>query len=135
MAIDLRLTGGSGQFKVDGSTNAITQNLSNVSPITITPPAGKTLRLDALMSGGGVNAKVTIGTTDIINGTLTNPGDTSAPAGSYSISNVGGGGGGGIVATSGCKQPLTAFQPDQSITISSTSVTLANVSYSYSWGE
>lgn len=121
MAIDLRLTGGSGQFKAEffsGYLSTVTNTL------TLTPPAGKTLRLDYLSSNtAGFQVNVVMGSTTIVSGKELG-GDTT---GGFQVSNAGG---------NGDVEPLIALEPDQSITITEISAVASPlINYSYSWGE
>jgi len=121
-----------GQFKAEFFTGSLSHTLSPSTPLTISPAGGKTLRLDSLY-GSGVIAGVTVavGQISVIsNKTLGN--QASDIDGQFVISGVGGQT--AYIATSGALWPLVALEPDQSITISTTSPSSV-IKYSYSYGE
>lgn len=134
MAIDLRLKGFGGQFLVEFPSGAQNHSLSSATPLTITPPAGKRLRLDSLFGGVDFpNTTVTIGGTVVISNRQLSSSFGSGSSGEFIVSH----GVAGVIATqpSNTVQPLLAFEPDQSIVISTTSAVTATIRYSYSWGE
>jgi len=121
-----------GQFKAEFFSGALTHTLSSSAPLTITPSTGKTLRLDSLYGAGVIaDVTVTVGQISVVsNKTLGN--QVSDIDGQFVIS----GAGGQTVypATPSALQPLFALEPDQSITISTTSPG-GDIKYSYSYGE
>jgi len=121
-----------GQFKAEFFSGSLSHTLSASSPLTITPSAGKTLRLDSLYGSGVItDITVTVGQISVIsNKTLGN--QVSDIDGQFVISGVGGQT--AYTATSGALWPLVALESDQSITISTTSPGSV-IKYSYSYGE
>jgi len=122
------------QFKAEFFSGALTHSLSSSAPLTITPPAGKTLRLDYLSSqGASYTVDVTVGSTVAISSKLLSNAHTDS-AGSFVISN-GITNGTNSAKASNTVQPLIAFEPDQPITISQSNQNLNPIYYSYSYGE
>ena len=120
------------QFKAEFFSGALTHTLSSSTPLTITPSTGKILRLDSLYGAVDVaNVTVTVGQISVVsNKTLGN--QVSGIDGQFVISWVGGQT--AYSATSSALGPLVALEPDQSITISTTSPS-NTINYSYSYGE
>lgn len=132
-AIKLSQLYGGGQFKAEFFSGALTHSLSSVTPLVISPAAGKTLRLDFLSSSVSniANSSVSVGSVIVVGGeTLA---FQHANVG-FLISNVAGSSNNTAIS-SNTVQPLIAFDSDQAITITTTTATATTINYSYSYGE
>jgi len=130
-AIKLGQLYGGKQFKAEFFSGGQTHSLSSSTPLVINPLAGKTLRLDFVSGSSSISdVSVLIGGATFVNGSLSNI---------YSSSGfvVSGGmiGANTTASQSNVVQPIVAFEPDQSITISTTTAGSTNIFYSYSYGE
>lgn len=134
-AIKLSQLYGGGQFKAEKFFGSLTHSLSSATPLTISPAAGKTLRLDSLGSSLAIaGCTVSVGGVDVISGLSTANGSNDPSVGLFAVSNVAGSNGSAAFMPS-FVQPLIAFEPDQTITISTTTVAASTIFYSYSYGE
>ena len=126
--------GGSGAFKA--TTLGTSQNYSlsaATSPLILTPPAGKAIRLDRLISESQIiDVTVTLGSQDVINGNLDN---LTSPDGNFNIACPSTDTGNASVQHCGVKNALLALDKDQSISISTTSASPVLIYYSISYGD
>ncbi len=124
----------SGQFKAWVFSGSLSHDLSSSTPLTITPPAGKVLRLDFLAGNGSIlNTSVFIGDNlfvenKILDSSYGISNDRFLVSNSSTSSSL-------TANSSNTVQPILAFEPGQSITISTLSPVLITINYSYSYGE
>lgn len=125
---------GNGQFKAEFFSGSLSHVLSSSAPLTITPPAGKVLRLDFLSAGVDItNTSISIGANLFVSNKLLSSGYTNAD-GSFIVSN-GSTNSGAVANSSNAVQPILAFEAGQSITVSTLSASGSTIRYSYSYGE
>lgn len=129
--------GGSGNFKATSAING-SYSLSNAtSPLTLTPPTGKVIRLVRLTIVEGTalsDTTISVGGVDFINSAL-----VATPSGGSANFNVNCPNSGETSNSSrghaGSIEPITASEPDTSITITTTDTTTEIVYYSVSYGD
>ena len=126
--------GGSGDFKATtlGATQSYSLS-SATSPLVLTPPSGKVIRLDSLISSAQIND-----TSIVVDGETAITGDLYAFTGndgSFNISCPNTDVNNSSIQHAGVKSPITAFDKDQSISISTTSASSVLIYYSVSYGD
>ena len=128
--------GGSGVFKATTLGTSQSYSLSAAtSPLVLTPPLGKVIRLDFLGLDSNLALSVTsiyVGNNLIIEGDLrynTSAGGFMIGRSSYSDSS------GNFAFPVGYKEAITAIETDQSITIETTDETAKTAYYSVSYGD
>ncbi len=120
------------QFKAEFFSGALTHSLSSATPLTITPPAGKTLRLDYLSAVSVFLASVTVGPTVIVTNKILSGSHTNSDG--YFIVSNSASSSTNTATASNTVQPIIAFEPDQSIVITQGSSGANTIHYSYSYG-
>lgn len=131
--------GGSGLFKPTTLGTSQSYSLSAAtSPLVLTPPPGKVVRLDTLLiSGGGITlsgTSIDISGDEIISGTLSY---LTATAGNFCIGSPPFGTTQPVDQgnSAAYKEAIVAFEKDQPISISTTDATAETVYYSVSYGD
>ena len=131
---------GSGGAKIFKATSLGTsQNYSlgaSTSPLILTPPDGKVIRLDTLMLNGNGELEDTfieVGGNEVIRGDLRVAGTV---AGTFLIgSSAFSSGTGNFAYPVAYKEPIVATQPDESISISTTDISAETVFFTVSYGD
>lgn len=130
------LQSGGNTFKATSLGTSQNYELSAAtSPLILTPPAGKVIRLDALTTDD-----IVIGVSIEVGGNVIVAGDmraTSKSIGTFDITSNTGNGGSSTNNTyfTGSKEPIIATQPDESIAIYCTEASTNTVYYSVSYGD
>lgn len=99
---------------------------SATSPLVLTPPAGKVIKLHSLV-GNVADTTIAVGGVDIITGALSPLPDV---ANEFNINTLSPSSG-----VTGTKDPIIANEPDQSITISTITASAVNIAYTVDYGD
>lgn len=127
--------GGGGAFKATAMLATQSYSLSAAtSPLVLTPPTGKVIRLDTLNAVSVPDLEIKIGSSSLISGRL------SANTNADGFFNVNSPAESTDTATSsrfktGVKEPVVAHEKDQSISIETTNIAAVDIYYSVSYGD